>query len=414
MNRAEKLTLKYHVGQLLTPATPINEKDLFAGRLKQIQRVVDTISQRGQHAIIFGERGVGKTSLANVLGSFLRDMGTVIAPRVACDTSDTFSTLWRRVFEKIQFQSEATSIGLKPEVTTESVSLADGLPERITPDLVVAVLTKIASQGILIVIIDEFDRLAKIEDTRLFADTLKTLSDGAVQATVVIVGVADAVEDLIEGHESVLRNLVQIPMPRMSRDELRKIITDRLPKVGMVMSDSELDKICTLSRGLPHYTHLIGQHAAWRAIDNGQLEIGEFQVGAAMNSAILDSQHTIQSAYHKAIMSPRKENLYAQVLLACALAQCDEFGYFAAADVRRPISVIMGRNYEIPAFSRHLKTFCGNARGCILQEIGDKYQRRFRFDNPLMQPYTIIRGIAEGLIDLSQLEDFETNFPTEE
>jgi ABC-type lipoprotein export system ATPase subunit len=44
---------------------------LLAGRDKQIALVIDAVNQKGQHVIICGERGVGKTSLFNVLKSFL-------------------------------------------------------------------------------------------------------------------------------------------------------------------------------------------------------------------------------------------------------------------------------------------------------------------------------------------------------
>ena len=180
-------------------------------------------------------------------------------------------------------------------------------------------LATVADKYILLLIIDEFDRLTDPADSRLFADTIKVLSDYAVKVTVVLVGVADAVDDLIAGHESVQRNLVQIPMPRMSQTELKQIITDRLPKVNMTIDDEALGKICSLSRGLPHYAHLVGQHSAWAAIDADQTNITTFHVGQAMNNAIKNSQQTIQSAYHKATMSPRKDSLFAQVLLACAL-----------------------------------------------------------------------------------------------
>ena len=104
-------------------------------------------------------------------------------------------------------------------------------------------------------------------------------------------------------------------------------------------------------------------------------------------------------------MSSQKDNLYAQALLACALASCDDFGYFAAADVRGPMSAIMKRPYEIPSFSRHLNMFCRPERGEVLQQIGEKYQRRFRFRNPLMQPYVVLKGIADGLITLDRITD---------
>jgi len=351
--------------------------------------------------------------MSNVLADFLQGAGQqIVAPRVVCDTSDSYSTLWRRIFAQIRITSSKTlSIGLKPEEKQEAVSLADQLPEEISPDVVRTAVADIAHNCLLIMIIDEFDRFADSHQTRLFADTVEILSDYAIGATIVMVGVADAVDQLIEGHESVLRNLVQIPLPRMSLDELQEIVTGRLPQIGLGITDGALEKICLLSRGLPHYTHLISQYAAWEAIESGNPRIEEFHVGKATKSAIDNSQQTIQSDYHLATMSPRKDSLYAQVLLACALAECDDFGYFAAADVRNPMSSIMGREYDIPSFSRHLKTFCGESRGKFLQEIGQKYQRRFRFRNPLAQPYVVLRGIAEGLVSLSQVTRSPADFP---
>ena len=73
--------------KVFTPATPVSESALFAGRMKELRRVIDTISQRGRHSMIFGERGVGKTSLASVISSRLRvPDAVVIAPRVNCDS----------------------------------------------------------------------------------------------------------------------------------------------------------------------------------------------------------------------------------------------------------------------------------------------------------------------------------------
>jgi DNA-binding NtrC family response regulator len=48
-------------GTVFTPSAPINDKALFAGRIDQVRQVMDAVSQRGRHAVIYGERGVGKT-----------------------------------------------------------------------------------------------------------------------------------------------------------------------------------------------------------------------------------------------------------------------------------------------------------------------------------------------------------------
>jgi hypothetical protein len=37
-------------------------------------------------------------------------------------------------------------------------------------------------------------------------------------------------------------------------------------------------------------------------------------------------------------------------------------------------------------------------RGAVLRRIGTKHSYRFRFANPLLQPYVILKGIRDGRI----------------
>ena len=60
----------FEASQLFTPSSPLTENDLFAGRLEQIEKMLDATGERGKHVILFGERGVGKTSLARLFESF--------------------------------------------------------------------------------------------------------------------------------------------------------------------------------------------------------------------------------------------------------------------------------------------------------------------------------------------------------
>ena len=137
---------------------------------------------------------------------------------------------------------------------------------------------------------------------------------------------------------------------------------------------------------------------AKQAIAAGSMTIHLEHVLPAVKAGIDNAQATIRDSYHKATMSPHKDNLYGMVLLACAIAQGDEQGYFAAADVRGPMCQITGRKHEIPSFSRHLHDFCEEHRGMVLRRIGAKHSFRFRFANPLLQPYVIMKGIADGKV----------------
>jgi hypothetical protein len=65
MTKEDSYRLIVEVTNAFTPSTPITSRDSFAGRSREIQKVIGVVTEPGKHAIIYGERGVGKTSLAN-------------------------------------------------------------------------------------------------------------------------------------------------------------------------------------------------------------------------------------------------------------------------------------------------------------------------------------------------------------
>jgi Cdc6-like AAA superfamily ATPase len=400
------------VGRVFTPASPVNVSDLFAGRKEQLRRVVDAINQSGQHAVVFGERGVGKTSLANILSSALVRPGqSFYAPRVNCDSEDTFGTVWIKVFNRIAQMLEETGTFGQDEngeegydhddddvVLDRIYGLMDTIDDSITPGLIVHHLSRLSRSAGIVPILDEFDRLQRSDTRRAIADTIKGLSDSTTDSTLIVVGVADSVDDLIAGHESIERNLVQIQMPRMSPAELEEILDKGTSRLGMTIEKSAKSRIATLSRGLPHYTHLLGGHASRDAIKDQRSNITEEDVRDAIHLSIDDVQQSIRNAYHKAVYSAHSDAIYKQVLAACAMAEASELGWFPASAVREPLSKFMGKPYDIPNYARHLGVFCDEERGCILQKTGKPNRYRFRFSNPLMQPYAVLKGMADGYV----------------
>lgn len=396
LSSEEQLKFKLLAGNTFSPSAPINDKDLFAGRIKERHAIIDAICQRGQHAIIYGERGVGKTSLANMLSPYLEGVGkTIIAPHVNCDSGDTFSKLWRKVFNQIFSTRRSRAIGFTEKFESEVKTISDTLTEPIGPEDVRNVLQVLGNEVLLVIIIDEFDRLPK-DVAPIIADTIKMFSDYSVPATVILVGVADSVMQLVAEHASIERALVQVQMPRMSDDELGNIVKSCLQKIGMTIDSDASAGVCKFSHGLPHYTHLLGQYSAWDAIENGGLHITHTNLNNAIRMALENTQQTIRTQYHKAIASRRRDSLYKDVLYACALTKSDSLGYFAAADIRDSLREITQKNYQIPAFSKHLHAFCAEERGQVLERIGQRYTFRFRFRNPLLQPYVIMRGVVSG------------------
>lgn len=322
----------------------------------------------------------------------------MIAPKITCDGTDDFSTVWRKVLEGVQLVVTQPATGLGTQTSTVTVGMSGSLPERVTPHDVELALRTLSPGAIVIIIIDEFDRISGNGNSALFADLIKTLSDQGVRATLVLVGVAESVDQLIREHLSIERALIQIRMPRMSTDELNEIVENGLAVVGMTIQPAALARISRLSQGLPHYTHLLALLAARNSADFLRRRVTSIDVAFAEQEAVKRAQQSIVTAYHHATMSSRSGHLYKQVLLASAIAPCDELGYFAAGDVRKPLSLIMGKKYDTPAFARHLNDFCAMDRGPILERIEEGRRVRFRFVNPLMQPFVMLQGLSDQMV----------------
>jgi Cdc6-like AAA superfamily ATPase len=396
-------TASQHASKVFMPASPIMSADLFAGRLSQLQKVLDAINQPGLHAIVYGERGVGKTSLANVLAPLARAVqGNLVSAKVNCDATDTFESACRKALSELKWVVERQGAGFTGDVQKEVCSLADRLPSPCSPNDLRMLLGSISLP--IMIIFDEFDRLPA-KATKVFTDLIKALSDYAVNTTVVMVGVADTVDKLIRDHASIERALVQIPMPRMEPSELRQILTKGALLLGIAFDESAASQTVQISQGLPHYTHLIALHAARSALGEASLMVRDEDVGHGMDQAVENAQQSIKSQYHRATTSSHKSALFEQVLLACALAKKDQLAYFRASDVEHPLSAIMGGKYDVPAFARHLSEFCSETRGPVLERIGAPRRFRYRFSDPLLEPFVVINARARNLISADKLAE---------
>lgn len=374
-DKNKRISRLVDLSRTFTPGAPVVRLQNFAGRLELLSTVFRAISQAGQHVALFGDRGVGKTSLANVLGeSFVQSGQPIRSLRVACSTTDTYETVWRRLFRKLKIELDDDQ-GITPAFVVEALDSLDFHP---------------------LLVVDEIDRFTDDEGLSLFADTIKALSDDVVRATIVVVGVSGSIESLIGDYLSVGRALIQIKVERMALKELRQIVESGLEQLGMKAPSDTAYRLAALSEGLPHYTHLLSYHAAEWAICDDRYELNAGDIRKAVHVAVAKAQDSIRSNYAKAIRSPRTDNLFEQVLLASALAEKDEVGFFTPRDVRDPLREILGRKVPISAYMRHLNEFSSEGHGNILQKRGAPRKWVFRFTDPMMQPYVVLRGVETG------------------
>lgn len=373
---------------VFSPAAPIETRDLFFGRIDQFQRLKEAIYEKGMHAVIFGDRGVGKTSLANIASQVYKG---VIVSKVTCNRTEDFKSIWQKALNKISFHKTTSKIGFKAESVPKTIQLDLFLPEKEIIDSkdIESVLSYLDNK--LLFIFDEFDSITNSDVKIRMADTLKMLSDNMPNVTVLIVGIALDVNELIGHHPSVERCLMQIYTPRMSNDELGEIIDGGLRQLDMKINFPQRKKIIEFSAGFPSFTHLLCKHASIHSIKNNKIMIDKDDLDYAINNALENSNQSIKNAYQIATLSSKTETLFSEVLFALASSEVDQFGFSSKRNILDSLYNLKGEQYTSQRINYYINDLCSEARGAIIEKIGGRNNVRFKFRNPMLKAYILLK-----------------------
>ena len=282
------------------PSKAITSPENLVGRVAQLDKIKRAFSNDGKQVFIYGERGVGKTSLAKT-AAFLYQSCDNEPILVACSPDSKFSDIMRDIvrgclpdneaMRKVT-NSEHRNLGVKGLSHQAVKTIEQGDVPEITNVNEAIKLLKFAGQlhsDKPVVIVDEFDRIGDNQERGKFADFLKQISDQELEIRFIFCGISKDIDGLIGEHFSAGRYISPVELGPLPPDALWQIF-ERAEEVFGVTIDKEIKiRAGIIADGYPYFMHLIGDSLLWNMFqercDIATAPVFDNSIGQAVDEA---------------------------------------------------------------------------------------------------------------------------------
>jgi hypothetical protein len=307
------------LGILLSPSRPIHDVEHLKGRSRELDTIKKSLYAPGRHVFIYGDRGVGKSSLGQTAAIQYQTAGTL--PIFASGSpNDTFNTILGNIVSQAmgQRRTEAIDRFEQQSVELNGMKFTEG-HEATRIDLAAAIrsvgdavelLSQIASHSNKrSVVIDEFDTITDPSERNKFAALLKQMGDRSINLKFIFTGIGRSLDELLGAHQSAYRQLETVELPRLGWDARREIVRSAVESFGMDLNDDVNWRIAMVSDGYPYYIHLITEKILWAAYsaDARVNEIGWNLFNQGLADAIVSTTAELKRPYESAVLHRPQE-----------------------------------------------------------------------------------------------------------
>lgn len=397
------------LSKYLTPSQTISHQERLHGREKQLEMIRRALRSPGRHIFIYGDRGVGKTSLAKT-AAFISQPSSQELALVACDQQGSFADFVQDIAKKLypeavavdRVVSEDTAgLSLGPINIGKSKSVEKGvIPQISTINDAVEVLRAVVVgyEFEPIVIIDEFDQLADQKDMKLFADLIKQVSDQEIGIRFIFCGIGSSLEELIGVHLSTDRYMTPVELEPLRHEARWAILENAAEAFGVGIDRETVIRVGHISDGFPYYIHLIGENIIWTMFDLiREVEAVDPEIFHIAITASIESSYTsLKIAYDTAVKKYKHSEEYEEVLWAVADGKLFER---STDDIyRNSYLPIMARLEKTPierrTFSQRLNSLKKDGHGKILETPRRSW---YSFVENMIRGYVRLRAEKAGL-----------------
>ena len=276
------------VRDVFAPTQPVTEERVFAGRTKVLKHLIEVIEHRMSHVVIFGERGIGKTSILHIIHKLAADSDYTVL-HSTCGARSEFSSTFRTMLKGVPLRFHQ-SVSPAIERGDQSGGLTSLLPEgEFDARELSEVLSSITSTRVII-LLDEYDRVESELFRQSIAELIKNLSDAAARVQLVIAGVSPNLDELIGYVPSIRRNIIGVPIQRLGSDEVREILRIGEEASGLSFTSGAATMVEQLANGSPYLVRLIAYHSSMIALDAGRYDVREEDVDAGLERMVEETE----------------------------------------------------------------------------------------------------------------------------
>lgn len=317
------------LSEYISFSEPIDSIEHLFGREEELKTIKRALFVPGRHVFIFGDRGVGKSSLAATAASQYQ---SVDAPYIdiGCGTETTLFTVVAnivykafeidRIFEKSKTTRKSISFrGLSlGGSSTSKVKDIKGQIDDIVDAVEFLRLVADHHSESPIVVIDEFDRINSKEERARFADLIKILGDKRIHLKFIFTGVAKSLDELIGAHASAIRQIQAVEVPRLSINARWDVLRHAARAFGLTVDHEVEVRVAMVSDGFPYYLKVMGHALLWKVYDIPEVvhEITWDHYVASIPDAINTVDFELKEAYETAVLNRSSD--YEEVLWGTA------------------------------------------------------------------------------------------------
>ncbi|MFT3965875.1 MAG: ATP-binding protein [Sphingobium sp.] len=266
---------KQAIRQGFNASQPVSSVRQLHGREEELDLLVEGMLDRGNHGLIFGARGSGKTSLSRVFANIADERGYVVMYS-ACEPDQSFGEIIHPFIAGL------------PRSCFSYPDAQRILPDRDTKPRAAAEMLADCDRSRVIFILDEFDRILDRDVQHDVATFMKLLSDTHSPVQLLAVGIASGLDHLIEGHPSLRRHLSPIGLRGVDTDAVFAIINKGAQSANISFTDATIETISSLSCGSPYHVRLFCALAAYEALKRGEQQVDVHATLSGIGRALAD------------------------------------------------------------------------------------------------------------------------------